>query len=133
MKSICPHLFVYGTLLHGDNSYGDYLQQNCTLLKTGKFRGKLYDMGEYPGAILNENENDNQYVYGSIYLMDEPEKLLAFIDDYEGFGENQEQPNLFLRQLTSIETNTGTMECWVYLYNLSVTNLPQIPSGRYLK
>jgi len=129
MKPICPRLFVYGTLLDSSNSYGAYLQQHCALLQAGKLRGKLYDIGEYPGAITDEN--NDQYVYGSIYQMDEPEKILAFIDDYEGFGPNQEQPNLFVRKLTNIETNTETIECWVYLYNLPVNGLLWIESGKY--
>ncbi|MBB6128918.1 gamma-glutamylcyclotransferase family protein [Mucilaginibacter lappiensis] len=131
MKPVCPHLFVYGTLLDSGNSYGAYLQQHCTLIKKGKFKGKLYDIGEYPGAIVDESTD--QYVHGSIYQMDEPEKILNFIDDYEGFGDDQEQPNLFTRELTSIETDMGTVQCWIYLYHLSVANLPQIPSGQYFK
>lgn len=131
MKPLCPHLFVYGTLLNSANSYGAYLQQHCTLLQAGKFSGKLYDIGEYPGAIANEN--NDQYVHGSIYLMDKPEKILKVIDDYEGFGDDQEQPNLFIRILTSIETLHGPIECWIYLYNLPVNGLLWIESGKYIK
>ena len=129
MKPICPHLFVYGTLLDNGNTYGAYLQQHCTLLQPGKLRGRLYDMGEYPGAI--PDASSEQYVHGSIYLMDEPEKILKIIDDYEGFGDDQEQPNLFIRILTSIETIDGPVECWVYVYNLPVDGLLWIRSGRY--
>ena len=131
MKPICPRLFVYGTLLNGGNDYGAYLQQHCTLLQTGKFKGLLYDIGEYPGAI--HDENIDQYVHGSIYLMDEPQKVLAFIDDYEGFGDDQEQPNLFIRELTLIETNIETIECWVYIYNLPVDGKVNIKDGNYIQ
>lgn len=129
MKPICPHLFVYGTLLNSGNSCGAYLQQHCTLIQSGKLRGSLYDIGEYPGAIVNSDSD--QHIHGSIYLMDEPEKILNFIDDYEGFGDDQEQPNLFVRQLTTIETDTETIECWVYVYNLPVDGLLLIKSGKY--
>ena|ERR1700754_225703 len=132
MGQINPHLFVYGTLLNSGNSYGAYLQQHCTFLQPGKFKGKLYDMGEYPGAIIQEN--GDQYVHGSIYLMDEPKKILSFIDEYEGFGSDQDQPNLFIRILKEIETVTKPMDCWVYVYNLPVVGqLTEIKSGRYLK
>jgi gamma-glutamylcyclotransferase (GGCT)/AIG2-like uncharacterized protein YtfP len=131
MDQITPHLFVYGTLLSRQNSYGAYIQQHCIFLQPGKFKGKLYDMGEYPGAVVQET--GDQYVYGSIYLMDEPEKILAFIDDYEGFGDDQEQPNLFIRMLRDTETASETMKCWVYLYNLPVEHFTQVKSGRYLK
>ena len=129
MKPICPRLFVYGTLLNDSNSYGAYLQQHCTLLQAGKFRGRLYDIGEYPGAI--SDVSSDQYVHGSIYRMDEPEKILKIIDDYEGFGNDQEQPNLFLRILIPIETMDAQVECWVYVYNLPVDGLLLITSGRY--
>jgi len=130
MEQINRHLFVYGTLLSSQNSYGAYLQQHCTFLQHGKFKGKLYDMGEYPGAI--SQEDSDQYVHGSIYRMDDAEKILSLIDDYEGFGSDQEQPNLFIRILKNIETPAGTIACWVYVYNLSVDNLTQIRSGKYL-
>jgi gamma-glutamylcyclotransferase (GGCT)/AIG2-like uncharacterized protein YtfP len=129
MKHINPHLFVYGTLLDNNNSYGAYLQQHCTLLQQGKFKGRLYDMGQYPGAIIDVGSD--QYVHGSIYLMDELGKVLEFIDDYEGFGDDQDQPNLFLRVLTSIETTDGPVDCWVYVYNLPVDGLLWIESGKY--
>ena len=131
MKHVNPHLFVYGTLLSSANSYGAYLQQHCSLLQQGEFKGHLYDMGDYPGAVIDANTD--QYVYGSIYLMDEPGKILEFIDDYEGFGNDQDQPNLFLRVLTMIETVDGPVECWVYVYNLPVDGLLRIRSGRYVK
>jgi gamma-glutamylcyclotransferase (GGCT)/AIG2-like uncharacterized protein YtfP len=130
MAQITPHLFVYGTLLSGQNGYGAYLQQHCIFLQPGKFKGKLYDMGEYPGAVIQEDSS--QYVHGSVYQMDDPEKILAFIDDYEGFGNDQEQPNLFIRILKEIETPSEPIECWVYLYNLPVEQFTQIKSGRYL-
>ena len=129
MAQINPHLFVYGTLLDANNNYGAYLQQHCTLLSPGKFKGWLYDIGEYPGAIANADIE--QYVYGNIYLMDEPEKILELIDDYEGFGDDQDQPNLFSRVLIIIETTDGPVECWIYVYNLPVDGLLLIESGRY--
>lgn len=86
-------------------------------------------MGEYPGAIANTD--CEHYVYGNIYLMDEPEKILELIDDYEGCGDDQEQPNLFSRVLTIIETTDGPVECWIYVYNLPVDGLLLIKSGRY--
>jgi gamma-glutamylcyclotransferase (GGCT)/AIG2-like uncharacterized protein YtfP len=131
MEPINPHLFVYGTLLDSSNNYAAYLQQHCTLLQQGKFKGRLYDMGEYPGAIADAH--CEQYVYGSIYLMTEPEKVLTIIDDYEGFGAEQEQPNLFIRIQAAIETNLEPVMCWVYIYNLPIEHFAQIQSGRYLK
>jgi gamma-glutamylcyclotransferase (GGCT)/AIG2-like uncharacterized protein YtfP len=65
--------------------------------------------------------------------MDEPGKVLEFIDDYEGFGDDQEQPNLFIRVLMAIETTGGPVECWVYVYNLPVNGKIKIEGGDYFK
>jgi len=56
---------------------------------------------------------------------------LKYIDDYEGFGEDQEQPNLFIREMAQVETDIGRIDCWVYLYNLPVEGFRGIESGDY--
>jgi gamma-glutamylcyclotransferase (GGCT)/AIG2-like uncharacterized protein YtfP len=122
-------LFIYGTLLNEDNEYARYLKNNSRFYSTGKLKGKLYDIGEYPGAVLS----DGEHIYGSILEINDPEKVLPIIDDYEGFGDNQFQPNEFIRVLTKIGTISGFVNCWVYLYNLPVTGLKRIESGRYIK
>jgi len=124
-------LFVYGTLLNEDNEYAVYLKNNSSHYSYGKLRGKLYDIGEYPGAILSA-ENDDR-IYGSILELCDPVKILPVIDDYEGYGEDQLQPNEFTRVTFDVETEAGHIICWVYLYNLPVAGLTQIESGRYIK
>lgn len=122
-------LFVYGTLLDKHNEFGAYLNDNCTFYADGKMPGKVYDLGEYPGAVLTREEN--KFVHGKIYHLNNTEKVLELLDDYEGFGPEQEQPNLFVRELACIETSTGKVQCWVYIYNLSVEGFELIDSGIY--
>lgn len=124
------YLFVYGSLLNEDNEFAVYLKQNCTFYGKGKLEGKLYDVGLYPGAIIS-SEND-EYVYGSIFQVNDPKVAFKVLDDYEGFGPDQLYPNEFIRELVKIETTAGGMACWVYLYNLPVDGLLQIVSGDYL-
>lgn len=124
-------LFVYGTLLIENNECAVYLKSNSKLYSTGKIKGKLYDIGEYPGAVLSDESDD--YVYGSILQIDEPEKVLSIIDDYEGVGTDQVQPNEFIRVSIEAETETKPVICWVYLYNLPITSLTLIESGKYIK
>ena len=123
-------LFIYGSLLQTDNEFGRYLKQHAKSYKHGKFKGKLYDAGEYPGAITYPY--GDYYVHGSIVQIDNPIETLKYIDNYEGFGNDQLQPNLFIRELLDIETDNEIVECWIYLYNHSIINLPQIISGDYL-
>ena len=129
MSQPCPYLFVYGTLLDKQNEFGAYLSENCSFYADGKIPGKLYDLGEYPGVVLTNEEN--KFVYGKIYHLNDAEKVLELLDDYEGFGPQQEQPNLFVRELTDIEISTGNLQCWAYLYNLSVEGFKLIDSGIY--
>jgi len=124
-------LFVYGTLLDEDNKYGIYLRDNSTFFSSGKLEGILYDIGEYPGAALSPGGND--FIYGIILEIDDPSAVLALIDMYEGFGEDQPQPNEFIRVLTAAETDRGRVDCWIYLYNLSTYGLMPIENGRYIK
>src|ERR1700728_1331924 len=94
-------LFVYGTLLYERNPFGVLLKNTCSFYKKGRFNGKLFDLGEYPGAIYMPNIK--QFVYGNIFTMNKPIETLKMLDDYEGFGEVQPQPNEFIRQLIEVE------------------------------
>ena len=113
-----------------DNEFGRYLKQHAIIYKPGKFKGKLYDIGEYPGAVYLP---DTDYkVHGIIIKLNDADETLKYIDDYEGFGENQLQPNLFIRKWLTVQTDNKNVKCWVYLYNHSTTQLKQIISGDYL-
>jgi gamma-glutamylcyclotransferase (GGCT)/AIG2-like uncharacterized protein YtfP len=128
-KLMTDLLFVYGTLLQPGNEFADYLNQHCTYITSGKIRGILYDSGQYPGLVIPEGIHN--LIHGSIFKLRHPEQNLKVIDDYEGFGPGQEQPNLFVRITKPVETNNDIIEAWVYLYNLSIADLPQITSGNY--
>ncbi|HEY8782324.1 MAG TPA: gamma-glutamylcyclotransferase family protein [Mucilaginibacter sp.] len=123
------YLFVYGTLLDESNPFGAFLKECCSFYKKGKFKGKLFDLGEYPGAILGDGAD--HFVYGSIFLMNDPVETLKMLDDYEGFGNSQPQPNEFIRELAKVETGDETLNCWAYLYNLPVEGHWHIESGDY--
>jgi len=90
-----------------------------------------YDLGEYPGAVLTDEEN--KFVHGKIYQLNYVEKMLEILDDYEGFGLEQEQPNLFVRVLMDADTSNGKIKCWVYLYYLPVKGFNEIGSGIYFR
>ena len=129
MEEISSYLFVYGTLLAEKNEFAAHVQKNCNFYQHAKFSGRLYDIGEYPGAIFDTE--DNGFVYGSIYVMNTPVQTLKILDDYEGFGEDQLQPNEFIRKLLAVKTKDEPVNCWVYLYNLPVDSYRQIISGDY--
>ena len=122
-------LFVYGTLLQPGNEFGRYLAKHSRYFKSGKIKGNLYDIGAYPGLLINGGASD--WVYGDIYEVDNG--TLKLIDDYEGYGPQQAQPNLYIRTLKAVQTARGETDAWVYLYNLPVNGLQKIRSGNYLE
>jgi gamma-glutamylcyclotransferase (GGCT)/AIG2-like uncharacterized protein YtfP len=125
------YLFVYGTLLDDGNEFAIYLKNNCSYYAEGRFKGRLYDIGEYPGAVADSDSAG--YIYGSIYVMNNATEALKLLDDYEGFGDEQEQPNLFVRRIIEVETGNELVKCEVYLYNLNVDGLREIEDGNYRK
>ena len=122
-------LFVYGSLLDGDNEFGHYLIHNADVVGPALFKGRLYDCGEYPGAIA---DNDGYDIKGNIFSLHESTAALAVLDDYEGFGVDQEQPNLFVREQITATCNNQIVGCWIYLYNPPIVDLTEIPSGDYI-
>jgi gamma-glutamylcyclotransferase (GGCT)/AIG2-like uncharacterized protein YtfP len=124
-------LFVYGTLLNGENESAVYLKTNSRFYSEGKIPGKLYNIGKYPGAVLLPDCKD--YIYGRVLQLDHPENAFAIIDDYEGYRADQSIPNEFIRLISLVETSSAQINCWIYVYNLSISGLKLIKSGRYLK
>jgi len=122
-------IFVYGTLLDPENKYGVYLRDNSKFFSSAKLKGKLFDLGDYPGVVLYPDGTD--LVHGILLQMDDPATVLDVLDIYEGFGKDQPQPNEFVRVLTEAVTEPGIVICWVYVYNRSLDNVRQITSGNY--
>ena len=121
-------LFIYGSLLSADNEFGQYVKRNATFMSDAVFKGRLYDCGEYPGAVADNNGYD---IKGSIYRLNDLIAGLVILDDYEGCGIEQQQPNLFIRKLITVTVGNKPIECWIYLYNLPVEGLLEITSGDY--
>jgi len=131
MEAIHQFLFVYGTLLQPGNEFADYLNKHCKFISKGKIKGRLYDIGEYPGALIDNAEE--HFVHGSIFMMDDPETILKVVDDYEGIGELYNHPQEYIREQISIHTKTGDINCWMYVYNLPVITYRQIIDGDYMQ
>ncbi|HEY9196339.1 MAG TPA: gamma-glutamylcyclotransferase family protein, partial [Mucilaginibacter sp.] len=90
-----PYIFVYGTLLLSGNEFADYLGRHCTLVTHGKFKGRLYNVGEYPAAVFDKNEKG--YVLGNVYIMDDATSVLQVIDEYEGIARYEPGPYEYIR------------------------------------
>lgn len=126
------HLFVFGTLLSGyDHPMARLVAQSCDCVGMAHCQGRLYLAAHYPGMLLSDDPTDR--VFGELYRMRDAEALLRVLDDYEGFGADQPQPNEFVREPVRVMLGGAEYEAWTYLFNRSVTNLPRIISGRFLE
>lgn len=126
------NLFVYGTLLLKDNRFGRFLHENARPLGRGKFRGKLFDIGEYPAAIYDPTITG--YVVGQTFeLTGNAIKTLKILDAYEGFTPGNSKACEFQRKLVHVEFEGGVRYCYVYLYTFEISKLREITSGNYLE
>ncbi len=126
------YLFVYGTLLTElDNNMSNYLRYNAQNIGRGFIYGKLFDIGDYPGAILNTNKSSK--VFGNVFIMNSPQAVLSVLDEYEGVGSQFPQPNEYKRQLVDVQLNNSKLTCWAYLYNCSGVGLRCINTGCYIR
>ena len=130
MKS--EYLFVYGTLLKDFNSYmSKFLERNSEFVGSGYFQGNLYEISWYPGAVLSNNPEHK--VYGHVFKIKNPEKTFQVLDDYEGISDSGEHTNEYTRTLIEVYFNeTERIYSYVYVYNLPVSNLKHISSGKYV-
>ena len=108
------------------------LMQGLRFVGLGSLHGQLYDLGEYPGAIVGENFET--WVMGEIYELSEPRAVLEVLDVYEGFVPGELEASLFARLKAPVLLSDGQqLECWLYAYNDWVSTGRLIESGDYVK
>lgn len=131
-ESTPDHLFVYGTLrLGSQNPHAAFLHECCTHAGRGTITGRLYRIGYYPGVLLDPG---GVQVLGDIFALPPGEEragLLQQLDHYEGV-DRPEADAEYLREPVQVQTASGEVLCWVYLYNHSVAGKPEITSGDFL-
>lgn len=125
------YLFVYGTLLKDTgNDMASFLHAHSQCLGNGYFHGKLYKVSWYPGAVISRNTFDK--VHGKVFKILNDKAVFKVLDDYEGTGPNYPEPHLFKKKQVTAYLEDGTaVEAVVYLYNLEVEPLEEIPSGKF--
>ena len=123
-------IFVYGSLRSGFKhpAYG-YLSSFFDFVSMARVKGELYDLGTYPAALPSTKE---QWIIGELYTLKEGEDFewaIEQLDDYEGIHVEENETPLYRRELTTVFTEQGTTEAWIYWYNSDVSGKPIIPSG----
>lgn len=130
MLNVCD-LFVYGSLRSDiSDSMHTLLHDACVYQSDGYFHGKLYHIGDYPGAVTSDDPT--QKVYGQIFQIANPKLLFKCLDHYEECSPEFSKPYEFVRtQVDVIAPGNKTKRCWCYLYNHDTTPHAQIHSGDY--
>lgn len=129
-------LFVYGSLRKGFNSpVYELMSRYFELLASGRIKGKLYDLGDFPAALPTE---EDAFIVGELYCIknvDELDWALAQLDDYEGIYDNEDGGGpLYRRDIVTVYLDSGqTTKSWVYWYARSIEDKPIIPSGDVLQ
>ena len=125
-------LFVYGTLRR-DPTHELYhlLARHARFLGDARVRGRLFDLGEYPGMTVEES---NGYVSGELYeVTSDWPYVIARLDEYEGCTADDVQPHEYRRELVEALRPVGEpITAWAYVLNRDPRGLPVIESGDYL-
>ncbi len=125
------YLYVYGTLMQPfDTAMNRFLKANSRFRGTATVRGRLYDLGRYPGLV--PDEATGRPVTGHLYQLRNPAKVLAVLDHYEGYDPVRPAAGEYRRERIRLTIEGEVLECWVYLYNADPDRLPEITSENYV-
>lgn len=127
------HLFIYGTLLPGEAPEDiASIVKRLRRLGSARVRGRLYDFGEFPGAVLDPSSRT--MVYGELVALPSDEGLLEALDRYEEFDSSDPKRSLFIRKKAKIwMANGSSREGWIYVYNRHPGRAKLVRGGDYLR
>lgn len=130
----CDLVFVYGTLRRDSgNGASSVLKQNASYAGQGFVRGRLFNLGSYPGLVIAEAPDET--VIGELYKIARGRRkaVLDRLDEYEGCSTADPQPHEYRRELAEVFTSVGNLvTAWTYVLNLSTDGLDPMDSGDYL-
>lgn len=82
MLKNATYLFVYGTLREKvAHPMRRIVDRYGVFQGMGTFRGRLYDLGRYPGAVASAEDSDR--IVGEIYRLQQAAKALTAISHQE--------------------------------------------------
>lgn len=95
-------VFVYGTLRRGGAGAMSIRFPDAEFIAGAQVSGSLYDLGAYPGLLLNEL---NPLVIGEVYQVDD--ETLNRLDDFEAASN-------YRRKQAEVSLGTHRKVCWIY-------------------
>jgi gamma-glutamylcyclotransferase (GGCT)/AIG2-like uncharacterized protein YtfP len=124
-------VFFYGTLMAGfDRRRRAGIDSQLSYVGRGSMRAALFDLGLYPAAV----PAPEGIVWGEVYEMDDAGRVLAALDEIEGYRPQDPDRSLYVRSVTEVRLADGSpAPAWVYFYNAPLGQAQRIPSGDYLE
>jgi gamma-glutamylcyclotransferase (GGCT)/AIG2-like uncharacterized protein YtfP len=125
------HLFAYGTLQPGcaPPQMADVVAK-LRLVGEGFVRGKLYDLGGYPGAVPDENAPGK--IIGTVMELPDDPEVVRDLDAYEECDSHSPETSEYIRELREVELAAGgSLTCWFYRYNGQTNERRVIASGNW--
>jgi gamma-glutamylcyclotransferase (GGCT)/AIG2-like uncharacterized protein YtfP len=95
-------VFVYGSLRRGCAGAMSLRFPDSKFIANAQVMGSLYDLGAYPGLLLNEA---NSPVVGEIYEVDD--ETLKQLDEFEASSN-------YLRKQVEVSLGSQSSRCWTY-------------------
>ncbi|HKN37348.1 MAG TPA: gamma-glutamylcyclotransferase family protein [Terriglobales bacterium] len=129
-KGTKRYLFSYGTLLprHAPPEIAPTVRR-LRRVGRGSVQGQLYDLGQYPGAILSRG---GPMVVGQVFELPDDPGVLTQLDEYEGFDPSRPRGSLFVRKRCLVRLNNGEkLACWIYTYNRPLGQARPLAGGNY--
>src|SRR5689334_17315084 len=103
------YLFLYGTLLptQAPKEIASIVKR-FRRLGPARVRGKLYDFGEFPGAVLDSSTRN--VIQGELVALPSDERILEALDRYEEFDPLDTRNSLFVRKKARVRMANGAAE-----------------------
>ena len=127
-KSTIDHVFVYGTLMKGNERWPRMRPWSTEGPVIGSVRGRLYHLGHYPGLRLDEGG----VVHGEVYRCEDIEGALGELDTVEGVDSVEPSAGLYLRVPVRVDTKSGTRWAWTYVINQLPSSAVPLDDGRWV-
>jgi len=96
-------VFVYGSLRRGTARAMSLRFPDAKFIAAAKVCGSLYDLGAYPGLLLNKSTS---LVVGEVYEVDD--ELLDRLDDFEASSD-------YWRKQVEVSIDNHSVTCWIYV------------------
>ena len=122
-------LFVYGTLRpFVPIPMARWLAGAGHHLGTARTRGRLYDLGPYPGLL--EAKRSSDWVVGDLYRLCMPRTTFTVLDRYEGGPRGRGHPR-FVRVRCAVQRRGRRQHAWAYFYRPPIFARRRVGSGDY--